>query len=86
MLDVIESKIARREYEERVRSLARVEDYDVWLKSRAGNWIAREVGSLLSPLAVLADKLRHKPVIEVDTQAQTGAHVTPKTDNLPETA
>ncbi len=82
MIDVIESKIARREYEERVRSLARVEDYDVWLKSRAGNW--------LSPLAALADKLRHRRVVEVDSalaeQEQNGAHGTPKTDNLPETA
>jgi hypothetical protein len=50
MIEYLESKIARQEYEERVRGLARIDDYDVWLTPRAGNWLSQQVGSLLLSL------------------------------------
>jgi len=51
MLDYLESKIARSEYEERVRAITGVTDIDAELNRRGGHWQAQAVGTLLSSLA-----------------------------------
>ncbi len=70
MIDYVESRIARREHDERVRALARVDDYDVWLTSRAGNWLSQSAGSLFvslgKSLAALAGRLRPQRAIVPD--------------------
>jgi hypothetical protein len=50
MLEIIDSRIARQEYEERIRSLQQVVNYDSWLTDKAGSWLAQQAGSLLSSL------------------------------------
>ena len=80
MIDYTASMIARLEHEERVRSLARIDDYDVWLTHKAGHWQAPQVGGLLSSLgkglASLRDRLKHKRGVALDSplagQEQTG--------------
>ena len=73
MLDIIDSKIARQEYEERVRSLSQVGDYDKWLTRNGGSWLAKQAGSLLSSvgnsIAALGEKLNSREPEEdrVDT-------------------
>lgn len=70
MLDIVDSKIARQEYEERVRSLSQVGDYDKWLTRNGGSWLAKQAGSLLSSvgnsIASLGEKLnpKHEDVLE----------------------
>jgi hypothetical protein len=60
MIDYVESKMARREYEERVRSLVPVEDYDAWLNGTAGHWQALSVGRLLSSLGTRIAAVRYR--------------------------
>ena len=75
MLDYMESKSARREYEERVESLAPVKDYDAWLTHQAGNWQAPSAGmfisSLASGLASLGSRLKRKPETSPDSLPAT---------------
>jgi len=51
MLDYIESKLARSEYEERVNAITRATDIDAELNRTAGHWQAHPVGTVLSSLA-----------------------------------
>ena len=71
MIDYVESKIARREYEERVQSLTPIRDYDVELTHSAGHWQARPVGGLLAAMArhlsSLGTRLNHKPDVALDS-------------------
>jgi hypothetical protein len=71
MIGYVESRIARQEHEERVRSLTRVDDYDVWLTRRAGNWLSQPVGGLLlslgKSLSALAGKLKPSRAIVPDS-------------------
>jgi hypothetical protein len=64
------SRIARMEHEERVRSLTRIDDYDVWLTHAAGSWQSPHVGGLLSSwvkgLASVARRLKSKREVALD--------------------
>src|SRR5258708_16705818 len=82
MLDYMESKSARREYEERVEALAPVKDYDAWLTHQAGNWQAPSAGmfisSLASGLASLGNRLKRRPEASPD-----GLPATPERSAVP---
>ncbi len=69
------SKIAQMEHEERVRSIAPVYDYDVWLTQEAGNWQARRVGTLVAAigagLASIANLLKRKSEAALDSSQAT---------------
>ena len=76
MIDYVESKIARREYEERVQSMIRVDDYDVELKHTAGHWQAQPIGGLLlsigQSIRLWSETLkpRHEPADEGQLKVQ----------------
>ena len=61
MFDIVDSKTARQEYEEKFCSLSQVENYDRWLSDKRGSWLAKQAGSLLSSvgnsIAALGEKL-----------------------------
>ena len=61
MIDYIASKSAHREYEERVRSLTPVRDYDEWLKSEAGHWQSPSLGGVLSSLVKSLASIGNRP-------------------------
>jgi hypothetical protein len=64
MLDYLQSKLARREYEERVRAMTPCDDIEAELKRTAGHWQARPFGAFLSFLAksvsALANRFPHR--------------------------
>jgi hypothetical protein len=54
------SRIAKLEHEERVRSLAHIDDYDVWLTHVGGHWLSPQGGGLLSSLGKGLASLRNR--------------------------
>jgi hypothetical protein len=67
MLDYMESKLARSEYEERVHAIARINDIDAELNHSAGYWQARPIGALLASgaqwLTAVANRLTHQTAL-----------------------
>jgi len=72
MIDYTASTIARLEYEERVRSLAPVHDYDAWTAPTAEDRQALSVEALLSSLrqglVQVSIILKLKPDVPQDSQ------------------
>jgi hypothetical protein len=66
----IASIVARMEYEELVRSMAPVRDYDEWRTYEAGNWQTPRMTTLLTALKTgllgLAARFPRKPEPEVE--------------------
>ncbi len=64
--------IARAEYENRLRSMTPVYDFDEWIPDEQPGWTARQVGRLLcslgNGLAAVGDRLRNGRGIVLETQ------------------
>ena len=69
MIDINASRIARMEHEERVRALAREEqflndilpdEFDAWMSHSAGNWQAPQLGDLVSSVSKSLGALRNR--------------------------
>ena len=94
MIEYTASRLARQEHEERVRSLARVYDYDEWLTDTAGYWQAPPLGSVLAAIATrvasLGNRFKNKQQAVVNSplagQEQSPAPSDPTIHQRPKTA
>ena len=88
------SKIARQEYEERVRSMSPVRDYDVHLTHTAGYWQAPRLESVLAAIATgvasLGSRFKHEAEAAADSsltgQEQRPVSGDPMIEQRPKTA